>query len=129
MLSDLRGKLGVENNEYEMMSDFKKRVLDIAINQINEHTDITVTYEQHKAGRVITGFTFSLKQKKQPKDVTPKEKLKPKPKNTGDSEIEALLKNKEWVSRHAQTGESWEDARARLRREAETGKFSLAPTN
>jgi hypothetical protein len=78
---------------------------------------------------VITGFTFSLKQKKQPKDVTPKEKPKPKPsKNTGDSDIDALLKNKEWVSQHAQTGESWEDARARLRREATTGKFSLAPT-
>ena len=129
MLSDLRGKLGVENNEYEMMSDFKKRVLDIAINQINEHTDITVTYEQHKAGRVITGFTFSLKQKKQPKDVTPKAKPKPKSsKSTDYSEIDALLKNNEWVSQHAQTGESWEDARARLRREAETGKFSLAPT-
>ena len=129
MLSDLRGKLGVENNEYEMMSDFKKRVLDIAINQINEHTDITVTYEQHKAGRVITGFTFSLKQKKQPKDVTPKAKPKPKSsKSTDYSEIDALLKNNEWVSQHAQTGESWEDARARLRREAATGKFSLAPT-
>ena len=129
MLSDLRGKLGVENNEYEMMSDFKKRVLDIAIDQINEHTDITVNYEQHKAGRVITGFTFSLKQKKQPKDVTPKAKPKPKSsKSTDYSEIDALLKNNEWVSQHAQTGESWEDARARLRREAATGKFSLAPT-
>ena len=129
MLSDLRGKLGVENNEYEMMSDLKKRVLDIAINQVNEHTDITVNYEQHKAGRVITGFTFSLKQKKQPKDVTPKAKPKPKSsKSTDYSEIDALLKNNEWVSQHAQTGESWEDARARLRREAETGKFSLAPT-
>jgi len=129
MLSDLRGKLGVENNEYEMMSDFKKRVLDIAIDQINEHTDIIVNYEQHKAGRVITGFTFSLKQKKQPKDVTPKAKPKPKSsKSTDYSEIDALLKNNEWVSQHAQTGESWEDARARLRREAATGKFSLAPT-
>ena len=128
-LSSFRKQVGVIDKEYPHMSDFKKWVLDFAIKQINEHTDITVTYEQHKAGRVITGFTFSLKQKKQPKDVTPKEKPKPKSKNTGDSEIETLLKNKEWVSRHAQTGESWEDARARLRREAETGKFSLAPTN
>jgi len=42
---------------------------------------------------MITGFTFSLKPKKQPKDVTPKTKPKPKSKNTGDSEIEALLKD------------------------------------
>jgi plasmid replication initiation protein len=128
-LDHFRQQLGLSNNELFRMSDFKKRVLDLAVSQINEHTDITVTYEQHKAGRVITGFTFSLKQKKQPKDVTSQVKPKPKPsKNTDYDGIDALLKNNEWVSQHAQTGESWEDARARLRREAATGKFSLAPT-
>ena len=35
------------DNEYTAMSDFKKRVLEPSIKQINEHTDITVTYEQH----------------------------------------------------------------------------------
>ena len=123
-----RSQLGLTDGEYPRVEAFKRCILDLTVSQINEHTDITVAYEQHKAGRVITGFTFSLKPKKQPKDVTPKTKPKPKSKNTGDGEIEALLKNKEWVSRHAQTGESWEDARARLRREAATGKFSLAPT-
>jgi plasmid replication initiation protein len=49
------------------MSDFKKRVLEPSIKQINEHTDITVTYEQHKKGRVISGFSFRLKQKQQTK--------------------------------------------------------------
>jgi plasmid replication initiation protein len=128
-LDHFRQQLGLSNNELFRMSDFKKRVLDLAVSQINEHTDITVTYEQHKAGRVITGFTFSLKQKKQLKDVTSQTKPKPKPsKNTDYDGIDALLKNNEWVSQHAQTGESWEDARARLRREATTGKFSLAPT-
>lgn len=128
-LDHFRQQLGLSNNELFRMSDFKKRVLDLAVSQINEHTDITVTYEQHKAGRVITGFTFSLKQKKQPKDVTSQVKPKPKPsKNTDYDGIDALLKNNEWVSQHAQTGESWENARARLRREAATGKFSLAPT-
>ena len=128
-LDHFRQQLGLSNNELFRMSDFKKRVLDLAVSQINEHTDITVTYEQHKAGRVITGFTFSLKQKKQLKDVISQTKPKPKPsKNTDYDGIDALLKNNEWVSQHAQTGESWEDARARLRREATTGKFSLAPT-
>ena len=37
------------------MSDFKIRVLEPSIKQINEHTDITVTYEQQK-GRLISGF-------------------------------------------------------------------------
>ena len=56
------------------MGNFKPRVLDLATNQINEHTDIFVSYEQVKAGRVISGFTFTLKPKKQPKEVTPKPK-------------------------------------------------------
>ena len=42
----------------------KKRVLEPALEQINEHTDITASYEQHKKGRVITGFSFKFKQKK-----------------------------------------------------------------
>ena len=124
-LSDFRGKLGIENDEYEMMSDFKKRVLDIAQSQINEHTDITVSYEQHKAGRIITGFTFSLKQKKQPKDVTPKpKKATPKP----IEDLNTLLKDKKFLEKHAKAGESWDDVRSRLKNEAETGKFTLAPT-
>ena len=41
----------------------KKRVLDIAINQINEKTDIKVKVEQHKTGRAISGFSFKFKQK------------------------------------------------------------------
>ena len=41
-LSDFRQKLGVLETEYNRMHDFKKRVLDPAIKQINEHTDITV---------------------------------------------------------------------------------------
>ncbi|RSR85826.1 RepB family plasmid replication initiator protein, partial [Acinetobacter baumannii] len=45
----------------------KKRVLEPSIKQINEHTDIIVTYEQHKKGRIISGFSFKFKQKKQPK--------------------------------------------------------------
>jgi plasmid replication initiation protein len=63
-LEGFRNKLGVGKTEYTRMSDFKKRVLDSAIQQINEHTDITTSYEQHKAGRVITGFSFKFKFKK-----------------------------------------------------------------
>lgn len=42
------------------MNDFKKRVLDIAINQINEKTDIKVKVEQHKTGRAFCDFPSSL---------------------------------------------------------------------
>ncbi len=66
-ISTFRNRLGLLENEYTAMSDFKKRVLEPSIKQINEHTDITVTYEQHKKGRLISGFSFKLKQKQQPK--------------------------------------------------------------
>ena len=71
-LSEFRHKIGVEDTEYKDMHNFKKRVLEPSIQQINEHTDITVTYEQHKKGRTISGFSFRLKQKPQPKKVESK---------------------------------------------------------
>ena len=66
-LGDFRAQLGIEENQYKLMSDFKKRVLDLAINDINEKTDIKVTYQQHKKGRSISGFSFNFKQKKSAK--------------------------------------------------------------
>lgn len=63
-LHDFRNKIGVLDTEYKRMYDFKKYVLDIALKQVNQHTDITVKVEQHKTGRSITGFSFSFKQKK-----------------------------------------------------------------
>ena len=62
-IQKFRQKLGVLDTEYKQMNDFKKRVLDIAINQINEKTDIKVKVEQHKTGRAISGFSFKFKQK------------------------------------------------------------------
>ena len=69
-LQQLRKNLGVEDDEYQRMHHFKSRVLETAITQINEHTDIKATYEQHKKGRTITGFSFKFKQKVQPKIET-----------------------------------------------------------
>ena len=47
-----------------IIAHLKERVIEHSIKQINEHTDITATYEQHKKGRTITGFSFKFKQKK-----------------------------------------------------------------
>ena len=63
-LDDFRKRMGVLDSEYQRMHDLKKRVLEPALEQINEHTDITASYEQHKKRRVITGFSFKFKQKK-----------------------------------------------------------------
>ena len=63
-LNKFRSQLGIGVNEYTRMEAFKRRVLDIALDQINEFSDITVKYEQHKKGRAISGFSFTFKQKK-----------------------------------------------------------------
>ena len=63
-LKTFREQLGIADHEYKLMSDFKKRVLELAVKEINEKTDITVKYNQHKQGRLITGFSFTFQQKK-----------------------------------------------------------------
>ena len=68
-IDDLRQKLGVEPDRYKELYNLKIRVLDLALKQINDHTDITATYEQHKTGRKVTGFTFTFKQKPSAKAV------------------------------------------------------------
>ena len=68
-IDELRQKLGVEPEQYKTMSNLKAKVLDRAIKQINQHTDITVKYEQHKTGRTITAMSFRFKQKKAPEPI------------------------------------------------------------
>ncbi|EPF6071202.1 replication initiation protein RepM [Acinetobacter nosocomialis] len=63
-LGEFRKRIGVLDTEYTRTDNLKMRVIELALKQINEHTDITATYEQHKKGRVITGFSFKFKQKK-----------------------------------------------------------------
>lgn len=77
-IAEFRYILGIDDSEYPRVGDLKRRALDPAIAQINEFTDITVQYEQHKSGRNITGFSFTLKEKvnEKPSKVV-KEKSKP----------------------------------------------------
>jgi len=122
-LSEFREKLGIAADEYKAMNHFKSRVLEPSIKQINEHTDITVSYEQHKTGRTITGFSFRFKQKQVPKTAQQIE-FKRDP-NTPDFFIPMtdaqrhLFANKlaqlpEVGSKYAQTGESAEIFTQRL---------------
>jgi plasmid replication initiation protein len=62
-LDTFREQLGIGINEYQRMDHFKSRVLESAIKEINEKTDITIKYKQHKKGRTISGFSFNFKQK------------------------------------------------------------------
>lgn len=65
-IDELKEMLGI-SGEYKAIKDFKKRVLDTAVNQINEHSDIDVSYTQRKAGRTVTHLIFDIKSKPEAK--------------------------------------------------------------
>lgn len=62
-LEKFRSQMGVGIDEYKGMSDFKKRVLDLAVNEINDNTDLKVKYENVKKGIPIIGFKFTVLEK------------------------------------------------------------------
>lgn len=73
-INHLREMLGVNPDEYKTMSLFKVNVLDKAIKEISQKSNLTVEYEQFKNGRVITHVQFKIKSKDEP---CQEKKLKP----------------------------------------------------
>ena len=59
-VEDLRGKLGIDENEYKSVAYLKRDVLDKAVKEINQKSDLLINYEQHKQGRTVTHFHFDL---------------------------------------------------------------------
>lgn len=73
-LQELREqKLDIKNNEtYLNFKYFKRDILDKAVKEINEKTDIMFTYEAKKMGRRITDINFKLiKSVEQNPDINP----------------------------------------------------------
>ncbi len=90
-------------DKYPVLMDFKKRVIETAIAQINEHSDLKVSYEQRKTGRVVSHFQFTF---------VPKQA--PKPKAAKATPVDSL--SRENIQKQALPGESWDDAKRRLSR-------------
>ena len=63
-LGEFRKRIGVLDTEYTRTDNLKMRVIELALKQINDHTDITATYEQHKKRARITDSHSSLSRKK-----------------------------------------------------------------
>ena len=74
----LKKTLMVEK-EYDRLDNFKKRVLDVALSQINEFSDLTASYTQRKTGRIVTHFIFIFAQKTSSKQETKQETAVAKP--------------------------------------------------
>jgi plasmid replication initiation protein len=57
----LRGTLQIAPDEYKLTTNFIRKVIEVAVDQINKHSDLTVSYKPVKTGRAITDFTFKIK--------------------------------------------------------------------
>ncbi|HDI2821807.1 replication initiation protein RepM [Acinetobacter baumannii] len=114
-LSTFRQQLGVEVTQYKTMSNFKTYVLDFALKQVNELTDITANYQQHKTGRTISGFSFTFKQKQERK------KVRTKKTNLTEKQLDLfankLAYNPAFSSQFSEIGESYENFVKRIKQQ------------
>ena len=95
---DLKGK-------YQAIKDFKKYVLEPAIKDINNCTDLTANYAQRKTGRRVTHLSFNFSTDEQIK-------IRLEGGSTGKIRI-----NNSYIEKHARPGESYEQAGKRLKEE------------
>lgn len=72
-LDVFRQQLGLGVDDYKRMSDFKRRVLDASVKEINDKTDIKISYTQEKQRTTITGFKFKVLTKDKPKNISANE--------------------------------------------------------
>lgn len=83
-------------DKYPAIKDFKKRVIEPAVADVNEHSDLWVKWGQRKTGRRVTHLQFQFGPKKSKKAS----------KRLTNAEIEAV----------ARPGETYEQVRERLSR-------------
>jgi len=103
----LKENLQIET-KYNRIRDFKKRVLDPAIKDINKNSDIWVKWTQKKSGRKVTHLIFQFGQKGNRKTKSSKSELK----------IQGV--NKSIIEKNARPGETYEQAALRIKEILET---------
>ena len=55
-LADDKGR-----EDYTNLTIIKKKVLDVTVKQINERTDLLISYKLEKVGRAFRNITFTVK--------------------------------------------------------------------
>jgi plasmid replication initiation protein len=98
----LKENLQIEK-KYSKLCDFKKRVLDPAIKDINKNSDLWVKWGQKKTGHKVTHLIFQF---------GPKEKQKPKRSN---AEISIQGVERSIIEKNARPGETYEQAAQRIK--------------
>lgn len=81
-LKKILGLLDIKGNEkLKLFKDFRVNVLDVAVKQINEHTELCINYKLEKVGRSVKNIIFTVKPQSLaetiPFDLTPTTPLLP----------------------------------------------------
>ena len=95
-------------DKYPRLFDLKKYILQPAIDQINEHSNLWVRYGQRKSGRVVIALQFQFGVKASAEVQAAKEV-------TGSKEGTRRRMTRKEIERQARPGETWAQAEARLR--------------
>jgi plasmid replication initiation protein len=64
LIPELRDILGIRKDEYQRYYNFKIKVLDRAMNEINKNTDITISYIEVKKHKTTTGIEYIINSNK-----------------------------------------------------------------
>ncbi len=128
-IKELRQMFGVEGM-YGSLPDLKKRVIEPAVRDVNECSDLDVTWGQRKAGRRVAAIQFQFKPKKQKKTESKNEKKKvgqSKKQNDKPTKAELHGFSEAYVKQHAKDTETLHDAAARLAFERDMARLRKAP--
>ena len=106
-------------DSYPAIKDFKKYVIDQAVKNINEHSNLNVTYTQRKKGRVVTHLIFSF---------TDQYASKPAEREAKQREKRVLGVPVSEIEKQARPGESYEDAALRISKGRRAGSESRKKT-
>ena len=83
-VTDLRKLLKLTQKSYEAYSTMKTKVIDVAVKEINEMTDLIVEWEGKRVGRKVENLYFTIREKSPNEIIKKPRKLKGKknPQNT-----------------------------------------------
>lgn len=111
------------DGKYPVLKDFKKRVIEIAVEQINEHSPLWVSWEQRKTGRKVTHFIFNFGEKNKNR-VDENINFSPSHKFKMNKDMEGSIYGipMKTICLRAHPGESYEDVALRLIYQAKTNR-------
>lgn len=87
-VDDLRGVLGAKNvKSYSVYGNFKNRVLSPALLELNDKTDVQISFNEIKKGRSVERIEFTIRHAPEKEIKLPEPKIKPKqPKKAPENE-------------------------------------------